>query len=61
MCKKKSDNKLQGIGDRMGAYNTLNLKEELKPGIQKQSGSNIQTQDPNMLAFRYQGCALTPK
>lgn len=45
----------------MGAYNTLNLKEELKPGIQKQSGSNIQTKDPNMLAFRYQGCALTPK
>jgi hypothetical protein len=31
---------------------TLNLKEELKAGIKKQSGSNVQTQDSNMLAFR---------
>lgn len=45
----------------MSANNTLKLKEELKPGIQKKSSSNIQTQDPNMLAFRLSGLCTHSK
>lgn len=44
----------------MGAYNTLNLKEELKQEF-KNNLVQIFKHKIQTRAFRYQGCALTPK